>query len=91
MNFKRVLPFAAAMLAAGTLALSPVVSAQSADEELKMWMMLRDNNDKSRMITKERFMKLMEARWNMMDKEKKGQMRAEHVRKLVELDFMHAP
>jgi hypothetical protein len=90
MKFKRVMPVVAAIIAVGTMSLSPAVFAQSGDDEVKLWMMLRDNSDKARMISKERFMKLMESRWAMMDKEKKGMMSADKVRKLVELDFMHA-
>ena len=91
MYFKRVLPIAAALLAAGSIAFSPTAFSQIGDDDLKMWMMLRDSSDKARMISKDRFMKLMEARWNMMDKEKKGAMSADKVRKLVELDYTHAP
>jgi hypothetical protein len=72
------LTLATAVLAATIAALPPVVYAQKGMDSIKAM-----DKDKDGMISKAEFMAMMEQKFDMMDKERKGRLSAEDVAKSI--------
>jgi Ca2+-binding EF-hand superfamily protein len=69
---------ATAVLAAAIAALPPMVYAQKGMDNIKAM-----DKDKDGMISKSEFMAMMEQKFDMMDKAKKGRLSAEDVAKSI--------
>ncbi len=69
---------ATAVLAAAVAALPPVVHAQKGMDNIKAM-----DKDKDGMISKAEFMAMMEQKFDMMDKARKGRLTAEDVAKSI--------